>query len=94
MKKRKSIVFILLLIVVISASGYIYFNQQIAFEQFLKFNEDYTKIKDNDITIYKAQDILFDTEAVLERLEPTKQLAQDIYKKDFTTHKSLPIFVT
>jgi len=45
MKKRKSVVSILLLIVVLSASSYIYFSQQVAFEQIFKFDEDYAKTK-------------------------------------------------
>ncbi|MEK5185330.1 collagenase [Solibacillus sp. FSL W7-1324] len=94
MKKSKTVVAILFLIVALGASSYIYFNQQVAFEQFFKFDEDYVKTKDGDITIYRAQEVLFDTEAVLDRIEPTKQLAQDILKKDYKTHKSLPIFVT
>ncbi|WP_339194599.1 collagenase [Solibacillus sp. FSL R5-0449] len=94
MKKSKTVVAILFLIVALGASSYIYFNQQVAFEQFFKFDEDYAKTKDGDITIYRAQEVLFDTEAVLDRIEPTKQLAQDIFKMDFKTHNSLPIFVT
>lgn len=94
MKKSKTVVAILFLIVALGASSYIYFNQQVAFEQFFKFDEDYVKTKDGDITIYRAREVLFDTEAVLDRIEPTKQLAQDILKKDYKTHKSLPIFVT
>lgn len=94
MKKSKTFVAILLLIVALGASSYIYFNQQVAFEQFFKFDEDYAKTKNGDITIYRAQEVLFDTEAVLDRVEPTKQLAQDIFKMDFKTHNSLPIFVT
>lgn len=94
MKKSKTFVAILLLIVALGASSYIYFNQQVAFEQFFKFDEDYAKTKGGDITIYRAQEVLFDTEAVLDRVEPTKQLAQDIFKMDFKTHNSLPIFVT
>lgn len=64
-EKSKTVVAILLLIVALGASSYIYFNQQVAFEQFFKFDEDYAKTKDGDITIYRAQEVLFDTKPFL-----------------------------
>lgn len=94
MKKRGSIITILLLVVSISVSIYFYFNQQKAFEYFFKFNEDYAKTRAGDVTIYKAQEVSFDSDAVLEQLSQTRLLAQDILKMDFKSHDSLPIFVT
>ncbi|WP_159083088.1 MULTISPECIES: hypothetical protein [unclassified Lysinibacillus] len=54
-------------------SIYFYLNQQKAFELLFKFNEDYVKTQDGDVTIYKAQDVLYNSEAVLEKIQPTRR---------------------
>ena len=94
MRKKGSIIIILLLLMLISVSIYFYLNQHKAFEQIFKFNEDYVKTQAGDVTIYNPQEVLFDSEEVLEQLVPTRQLAHDLFKLDFSSHNTLPIFVT
>ncbi|MEK4521193.1 collagenase [Psychrobacillus sp. FSL W7-1493] len=94
MRKRGSTIITLFLLVAISVSIYFYFNQQKAFEYFFKFNESYVKTQVGDVTIYKSPQVLYDSQAVLEQLASTRQLAQDLFKMEFTSHDSLPIFVT
>lgn len=94
MKKWQSKLMNVCLIVALSSSIYFYFHQSKVFEYFFKFGENYIKEQDEQLVFYKERSIVYDTEYVAEQLQKTRNLAQDIFKKNFSTHDLLPIFVT
>lgn len=64
------------------------------FEQVFKYGQDYEKTSAEDVRIYVAPDIAYNNEVVFQQLKSTRELAQQLFNKNFEQHQSLAIFVT
>ena len=93
MKKIISRIIVALMIFVAGISIYLLLNPNKAFEQIFKFNEDYKKTREGAVSIYQAPNMLYNSEKVLKELASTRELAQTIFKSDFSSHDSIAIFI-
>lgn len=64
------------------------------FEQVFKYGQDYEQTSAEDVRIYVAPDIAYNNEVVFQQLTSTRELAQQLFNKNFEQHQSLAIFVT
>lgn len=53
--------------IVVAAAIYLFFNQNIVFEQVFKYGQDYEQTSAEDVRIYVAPDIAYNNEVVFQR---------------------------